>query len=105
MNDQMQKTDTTQSRVLEPPVDVLESNESLLLLVDLPGVGKEQLDVQVQGNALAIQASRTGFRYERSFRLPDTVDQAKIHVALENGVARIELPKQERARPQRIPVN
>lgn len=89
----------------EPSVDVLESNEALLLLVDLPGVGKDQLDVQVEGNALALRASRTGVRYERSFRLPDTVDQAKIRVALEHGVARIELPKQERAKPQRIPVN
>ncbi len=98
-------TNTTPARALEPAVDVFESPESMLLLVDLPGVAKAALEVQVHGQALSIKASKTGVAYERSFRLPDSVDQAKIHVALANGVARIELPKQERARPQRIPVN
>lgn len=93
------------ARVLEPPVDVYEGNDSLLLLVDVPGVDKDQLDVQVQGNSLSIRAARRDVSYERSFRLPDTVDHGKIRVALSQGVARIELPKQEHAKPQRIPVN
>lgn len=102
----MSQTATPETvRTVEPAVDVLENNESLLLVVDLPGVPKDALDVQLHGNALSLKAARSGTAYERTFRLPDTIDQAKIHVALANGVARIELPKQERAKPQRIPVN
>lgn len=93
------------SQTIEPSADVLEGSESLLLVVDLPGVAKEQLDVRIEGDSLALSAQRGGIRYERSWRLPDVVDQAKIRVALARGVARIELPKQERAKPQRIPVN
>lgn len=104
MNDQaLAKPET--SRTLEPAVDVLENADTLLLLVDLPGVAKDALDVQVHGRALSIKAAKTGIAYERSFRLPDSIDQAKIHVSLAQGVARIELPKQESAKPQRIPVN
>lgn len=105
MSESTLQTNQATARVIEPSVDVLEGSESLLLLVDLPGIGKEQLDVRIQGNALSLAAERGALRYERSFRLPDVVDQSKIQVALSRGVARIELPKQERAKPQRIPVN
>lgn len=97
---------TQEAPRFEPAVDVYENAESLLMLVDLPGVAKEALSVEVKDGALALQAERGAeARYARSFRLPDTVDQAKISVTLQAGVARIELPKHERAKPQRIPVN
>lgn len=100
----MSQVETT--RKFEPAVDVFEGDQGILLFADLPGVAREDLHVEVKDGSLHFSAKRSeDALYERSFRLPNTIDVDKISVSLQAGVARFELPKHERARPHRIPVN
>jgi HSP20 family protein len=103
-----------------PPVNVWEEDEAFYLEAELPGLKEEDLFVQVtQGNQLTLRGERkadpalegawhrrergTG-RFQRTFALPVPVEADKVEARLENGVLRLTLPKAERARPRRIPV-
>jgi HSP20 family protein len=103
-----------------PPVNVWEDDEAYHLEAELPGLKREDLDVQVrQRNQLTIQGERkpdpalqgawhrrergTG-RFQRTFSLPVPVDADKVEARLENGVLHLTLPKAAEARPRRITV-
>ena len=112
-------TSVTRGRV-SPSVDVLESDESYKLLVDLPGVLKENVSVEVKENVLSITAKHEsnaasqddndGYRvvrserrradYERRFTLGDTLDAENISAKFENGVLTVTVPRQ--AEPQEV---
>jgi len=105
--------------LFNPPIDIYETNEGLVLYADLPGVNTEGLDLQVQDNRLALfgrvadpmdnanmihQEYQVG-DYLRSFILSDEVDHDKITARLNNGVLRVELPRANRPEPRRIEVS
>jgi len=103
-----------------PRVDLLESPEHLLLLMDLPGVSKEGLNIKVREGILAVvgtrqQTGESGNRllygevkhgtFQREFLLSDDlldIEQATAH--LQDGVLFLTLPKQRKKRSRRIPV-
>ena len=106
-----------QERYVLPVVDIYETPDSLVLMADLPGVSKEDLDVRVDNNVLTIQGKSnhaalgeaTYREYElanffRQFELSERVDQGKIAAELKHGVLTLHLPKTERARPRQIEV-
>jgi HSP20 family protein len=106
--------------VWNPPVDVYETNDSIVLKADLPEVNKEDVDISVQGNVLAIRGERKReqevkeqnyYRMERShgtftrsFTLPGTVDAEKIEAGFTGGVLTVTLPKREESKPKQIRV-
>ena len=100
-----------------PPVDIYETQEGLVVVADLPGVGKDGLDIQVHNDMLTLQGrsarSLPGTPiykefelagYFRQFQLSDTVDTQKIRAELKHGVLTLTLPKAEAAKPKRIEV-
>lgn len=106
-----------EQRTLTPPVDIFENEEGLVVVADLPGVEKQDLDVRVEHNVLTIQAkSQTVMPGEplhreyrllnffRQFQLSETVDQERIKAELKNGVLMLNLPKKEQAKPKQINV-
>jgi HSP20 family molecular chaperone IbpA len=107
----------SQERFIAPPVDIYETPDGLFLMADLPGVGKDDLDIKVENNVLTIQGSTThsapgasiAREYElvgffRQFELSDKVDQTKITAELKHGVLQLHLPKPEVAKPRKIAV-
>ncbi len=105
--------------LFNPPIDIYETPDGLVLYADLPGVTAEGLELQVQDNRLTLfgrvqSSERTEAvllhqEYQvgdflRSFILSDEVDHDRIQAKLANGVLRVELPKAPRARPRRIEV-
>ena len=105
------------SRTLTPPVDIFETPEALVVIADLPGVGKDTADIRVENDLLTIKgAGRTHDRgdavrrefdlreYFRQFQLGERIDQAKIVADMKHGVLTIKLPKVETAKPKRIEV-
>lgn len=113
-------TDSGEPRLLfNPPIDIYETTEGLVLYADLPGVTAEGLDLQVQDNRLTLfghvqAADEAGeilhqeFQvgdFLRSFILSDEVDHEHISARLNNGVLRVELPRTKRAEPRRIEVS
>ena len=105
-------------RYVTPAVDIYETLEGLVVKADLPGVGKDGLDLRVENNLLTI-LGRAGHttpgeflyhEYElahffRQFELSDKVDQLKISAELKNGVLTLNLPKAEEAKPRKIDVH
>lgn len=107
-----------QSAVL-PSVDVFEDGSGITLLVDLPGVQKEQLELKVEGDTLQIEGGVRALapegleavyaevrvpRYRRSFALSRELDTTRIEANLKDGVLTLRIPKQADAQPRRIPV-
>ena len=106
--------------LFNPPIDIYETPDGLVLYADLPGVDSEGLDLQVQDNRLTLfgrvastvsesaemihQEFQVG-DFLRSFILSDEVDHDQIRAKLINGVLRVELPRAPRAKPRRIEVS
>lgn len=88
-----------------PAVDIYENTDGLTLLADLPGAGREQLNLGVEQGVLTIEA-QTGqnYGYYRRFQLPDHLDLEHVQAELKNGVLTLQLPKAEAAKPRKIAV-
>jgi HSP20 family protein len=106
-----------ESRTLVPPVDIFETEDSLVVIADLPGVAKDGVDVRVENDLLTIKASgKTVDKgepvlrefelhdYYRQFQLGEQIDQAKIAAELKHGVLTVMLPKVEKVKPKKITV-
>jgi len=103
---------------IAPPVDIFETEDALTVIADLPGVGKDAVDIRVEDNVLTI-TGKADYKspenmmleefslhgYYRQFQLSDEVDQSKISAETKNGVLTITLPKAEKSKPRRIKVN
>jgi HSP20 family protein len=103
-----------------PPVDVLETENELILKADLPDIDLKNVDIQMENNTMTLKGERKfdrkegkeGYhRIERSygsftryFTLPDTVDTEKVRAEYRNGVLTVTLPKKEVAKPRSIKV-
>lgn len=102
-----------------PPSDIRETQDELVLTMDLPGFEPKSLYLQVEGDVLTVRASRnvpppeqgrwirqerpTG-QVARSFVLPSTVDAARCEARCEHGVLTVTLPKREESKPRSITV-
>ncbi len=104
---------------LTPPVDVIEDAKGITLYADLPGVSRDKLNLQVEGDTLTIEAeadlavpegltshhTEVGWaRYRRVFTLSKELDTDKVSAELAQGVLRLQIPKAEHAQPRRIEV-
>ena len=102
-----------------PAVNVYGSAEGIAVLAELPGVEKEDLDIQAHRDTLTIRGIRrpvadkdaTFHRHERragsftrTIQLPFAVDPARVEASLENGVLRLSLPRPEEEKPRRIAI-
>jgi HSP20 family protein len=109
-----------ESSTFFPAVDLKEEDDHLSLVMDLPGVKKDDIEIRVDGNLLQIRAERKFedeksqdkyYRlerfygvFQRSFTLPDKVDPEKLKAKYENGVLTITLPKKAESHPKKVKV-
>jgi len=114
------RTDNSEA-ALKPRVDILESEASFRVEIDLPGVDKDDLKVEVENGNLIIEADRKkteveGFearrmerlssaRFRRSFAIGEEIEVEKASAEFLNGVLSLTLPKREKALPRRIEVS
>ena len=104
-------------RSTAPAVDIYETPEGLVVMADLPGVARDDLDVRVDNNVLTIRGvsrhagSGDPVRREyelidffRQFELGEKIDQSRISAELKQGVLTLDLPKAEEAKPKQIAV-
>jgi HSP20 family protein len=103
-----------------PLVDVFEDSEAITLKFELPEVAANDLDIQVEGNALTLRGERKleradkqeGYHrieraygnFARTFTLPSTVEMGEITAESREGVLRISLPKTAETKPRQIKV-
>lgn len=108
-----------QERTIRPAVDIFEDETGITVEADMPGVSREQLDIQIDRDTLtiegkakiqmpegleAIYADVQSTRYRRSFTLSRELDGEQADATLEEGVLKLRIPKREQFQPRKIEV-
>lgn len=114
---EVEKRQQSDELFTRPAVDIFETEQGLTLVADLPGVDKEELQIDLDQGLLTVQARaksrlngdpiRREFihgNFYRQFQLPDEIDSEKIAAEMKNGVLTLLLPKSEAAMPRRIEI-
>ena len=110
---------TTPMRAFLPTTDIFENEDALTVVLEMPGVDKSNIDVDIENGTLTVEG-RINFDkykdmqpayseynvgpYRRSFRISNRVDQDKIKAEMRDGVMTLVLPKAKEAKPRRIEV-
>lgn len=105
--------------IVLPAVDVIEDSHGIVLLADLPGVPREGLNIQVDGDVLTLEGDIVlpvaaagaslhqevgASRFRRAFTLSRELDADRVEAELRNGVLRLRIPKKTQAQARRIEV-
>lgn len=94
-----------------PSMDLREEEDRYLIHADMPGMGKENVSIEMEGDMLRISAQREhemeeeqegyirrergSMRFFRQVRLPENIDGANIKARMENGVLEVSVPKKK----------
>jgi len=105
----------------DPNTDIYEDKDGYIFKVELPGVKKEDLEIELNNQTLTIKGEKKDSQeikkehyhrietisgsFYRSFRLPKTVDSQSIKANLKDGILEVRVPKQEEAKPKSIPIH
>ena len=84
---------TEVQEVREPMVDVFEEGDHLLVLAELPGIGKDDVRIDLQDDVLTISAEKKDKKYRKEVLLPRSVSKEKMQVSCNNGVLEIKCLK------------
>ena len=109
---------TTERAGWLPLVDLEETDDAYLVEAELPGIRREDVDIELVGNELTItgearerehkgtlrKQSRRRGRFEYRVALPDQVDAGKVTASLKNGVLEVRVPRSQRASRRKIEV-
>lgn len=111
---------TVPARTFVPTADIYEAENALTVVLEMPGVDKSNVDINVESGMLSIEGRLDFSKYEgmqpvyteynigsyrRSFALSNKIDQDKISAEIKDGVLTLVLPKAEEAKPRRISVS
>jgi HSP20 family molecular chaperone IbpA len=111
---------TIPAHVFVPMADIFETDQALSVILEMPGVEKNGVEVRVENDVLTIEGRLDFSKYEglhplyteynvgnyaRSFQLSSKIQQDGISAELKDGVMTLVLPKAEKAKPRRIAVN
>jgi HSP20 family protein len=104
-----------------PTVDLLEEDNRYLILADLPGMAREDIEIDLDAGTLTLKGVRKGldesekekyYRRERArgcfarrFGMPATVDPDSVKASFKDGVLTIEIPKPEAAKTRKVAIN
>jgi HSP20 family protein len=105
-----------------PPADVIVSDDSVRIEMDVPGLRSENLEIELENEMLTVRGERPfpyageeyertwrhierGFgRFERSIRVPRGLDPDSVQAALTDGVLSVRIPKPASPQPHRVPI-
>jgi HSP20 family protein len=109
------------TRAWAPAVDIFETENSIVLKAELPGVDPKDVEVRVEDNTLYLKGERKFEKetkeenyhriersygsFARSFVLPNSMDAEKVAAEYQDGLLTLTLPKREEAKPKTIKIN
>jgi HSP20 family protein len=103
-----------------PLVNVFNDGDDFVIVSELPGVKKEDLDIQARGDTVRIRGKKTvayddgasvhrreraAGEFDRTVQLPDQIDVAKVGAEYRDGVLTLRLPRAESAKPRTVAIN
>jgi HSP20 family protein len=110
---------TAPARTFVPTTDIYETAEALKVVMEVPGVDRDHIDIRVEEDTLTVEARIDTAKYDgleplyteynvgpfaRSFALSQQIDQQRIAAALEDGVLTLTLGKVQQAPPRKIEI-
>ena len=111
----------TEIETFLPKVNVIESENSFKLEAETPGMKDKDIHIEVHNGVLTIKGHQVDNSekdkenyhirefnsqgFERSFRLSERVDTGQVSAKIENGILKVDLPKHEQMKPQKIEVH
>lgn len=111
----------TERRQVMPRVNILDREDSVVIEADMPGVTRDNVEVNMEGDELtilghktraaegdngrAIVSERAPFDYRRTFVISRAIDREKVDANMKDGVLRLTLHKSDQFKPRRISVN
>ena len=118
-DDDTQTAGTFTWKYFTPVVDIYDNKESLLVIIDLPGVAKGDVKIEVDENNVLSVHAKTSYKevdgivlqefeygnFYRAFTLSDEFSRDAINVVFENGVLEITVPRKEEHRPSKIEIS
>jgi HSP20 family protein len=99
-----------------PAADIYETESGYLIALDLPGIKRDALEIDIDNNRLIVKGTRVvdeekarrserpRGKFLRSFSVPSAIDQGKIGAEYKDGVLQIRLPKRAEQKAQKIEV-
>jgi HSP20 family protein len=115
-----ERESTIPARRYLPVTDIFETDQALTVILEMPGVDKDSVDVRVENSVLSIEGGVDLSKYQgltplyieynvgnyaRSFQLSSKIEQDRITAELKDGIMTLILPKAEKATPRRIAVS
>ena len=110
-----------EERTWAPSIDVSETEDSLVVKAEMPGMNKEDIDITLSNGILTLSGEKKEERedkqenyhvkesrhgsFRRSFRVPADVEADKIEATYTDGVLRLTVPKSEGAKAKKIAIN
>lgn len=105
-------------KYIVPPADVFENDDQYIIVLDMPGVKKDTIDINAEADNLSIVGEVETLDekwkplsgdvvlhdYKREFTIGNNVDRDKIDAHYENGVLTINIAKSEKVKPRKIKV-
>jgi len=110
----------TQEKFVTPRASIYDSTDAVVLELEMPGVGRDNIEITVDKDELTVSGRRNRpsdeqcevlhqerllFNFRRGFVLSERIDTGNISAAYENGVLRLTLPKSAEAKPQKIEIS
>ena len=102
--------------ILSPSLDIKESDEDYVITLEVPGVAKEDVDIQVEGNRLTISGEKKQEKkeekenyhcierhygsFERTLSLPQDADAGAINASFKNGVLTLDIKRKAKSAPK-----
>ncbi|MCF8104852.1 MAG: Hsp20/alpha crystallin family protein [Desulfohalobiaceae bacterium] len=104
---------------VKPSSDIIQKNDGFYIFIDMPGAGKEDLNIEMDNNTLSVDAYTSyplekghsvivnefgNVRYSRKFTLSDEVDKEGITANMTNGLLKLYIPKAKELQPRKIEI-
>ena len=103
-----------------PAVDIYETDKAIVLKVELPGLSKDDINIEIKDDNLILRGERkfekdireenyhrierSYGKFSRSFSLPGSIDRNKVDATFKDGVLEITIPKAEETKPKQIEI-
>ena len=103
-----------------PAMDLVETDDNLVLRADLPGLSRDDVEIEIKDGVLTVSGERKaeheekseGFyrvertfgRFSRSLSLPEGIDADRVAADVEDGVLEVRIPKPEARKPHRVEI-
>ncbi|MEN6357692.1 MAG: Hsp20/alpha crystallin family protein [Armatimonadota bacterium] len=119
-NESAGHAENTSSRTWSPVVDIIETQSDLVVRAELPGMNRDDIDIEVTGESLTIRGERKFDEaakdeyirverpygpFQRSFSIGVPVQPDKVKASYHDGLLEVTIPKAEETKPKKIKVN